>query len=56
MTEGTDEHQIHLFNENTNGMIRQKADKLQRQCSLKKQLSFMTDQPLPTPILDRQVS
>ena len=28
MTEGTEEHQIHLLNANTNGMIRQKVGQL----------------------------
>ena len=37
MTEGTDEHQIHLVNVNTHGMIRQGVSQIQRQTSLKKQ-------------------
>lgn len=56
MTEGTDEHQIHLLNANTNGMIRQKVGQLQKQCSLKKQTSQISESDLPSPSLHRQIS
>ena len=36
MTEGIDEHQINLLNANTQGMIKDRVSKLQRQSSLKK--------------------
>ncbi len=57
MTEGTDEHQIHLLNANTNGMIRHKVGQLQKQCSLKKQTSQIScETDLPSPSLHRQIS